>query len=64
MQTHLANLAGFGHEKPQVKFKGGIPFQSCAPNEDRMPKLRPREVDTPNYPKRGPQNCWIFIFRG
>jgi hypothetical protein len=31
---------------------------------DRMPKLRPWEVDTPNYPKRGPQNCWIFIFRG
>jgi hypothetical protein len=20
-----------------------------------MPKLRPREVDTPNYPKQGPQ---------
>jgi hypothetical protein len=32
--------------------------------EDRMPKLRPWEVDTPNYPKRGPQNCWLFIFRG
>jgi hypothetical protein len=22
-----------------------------------MPKLRPREVDTPNYPKRGRQKC-------
>jgi hypothetical protein len=23
MQTHLVSLAGFGHGKPQVKFKGG-----------------------------------------
>ena len=28
-------------------------------NKDRMPKLHPREVDTPNYPKQCPQNCWI-----
>jgi len=26
-----------------------------ASNGDRMPKLRPREVDVPIYPKRGPQ---------
>jgi len=25
-----------------------------ASNGDRMPKLRPREVDVPIYPKRGP----------
>jgi hypothetical protein len=37
---------------------------SCTPNEDCMTKLRPREVDTPNYRKRGSQNCWLFIFRG
>ena len=36
----------------------------CTPNEDRMPKLRPREVDRPNYPKWGPQNYWLFIFWG
>ena len=35
---------------------------SRAPNENRMPKLRPREVDTPNYPKQCPKNCWILIF--
>ena len=22
----------------------------CAPNRDHMPKLRPREVETPNFP--------------
>ena len=26
-----------------------------ASNGDRMPKLRPREIDVPIYPKRGPQ---------
>ena len=26
-----------------------------ASNRDHMPKLRPREVDVPIYPKRGPQ---------
>ena len=25
-----------------------------ASNRDRMPKLRPREIDVPIYPKRGP----------
>ena len=25
-----------------------------ASNGDRMPKLRPREIDVPIYPKRGP----------
>ena len=28
---------------------------SYASNGDRMPKLRPREIDVPIYPKRGPQ---------
>ena len=29
--------------------------RSYASNGDRMPKLRPREIDVPIYPKRGPQ---------
>jgi hypothetical protein len=41
-----------------------FPTSYRAPQTRSYAKVTPPEVDTPNYPKRGPQNCWLFIFQG
>ena len=44
-------VARFNNDSARMDLSNELLYAS---NEDRMPKLRPWEVDVPIYPKRGP----------
>ena len=44
-------VASSSNDSPRIDISNELLYAS---NGDRMPKLQPREVDVPIYPKRGP----------
>jgi len=45
------SVSRFNNDSARIDISNELLYAS---NEDRMQKLRPREVDVPIYPKRGP----------